>query len=227
MKVHWMLCLALMAVLGLVVGCGGDKGKTEGGDASKEGGSGGGAAASAEPDEGASSPQKAFEGIKNALKDGKMSGAMLKYVEPGERYGMLLGMYLGAAMMAAFDEEMKPKIEKIIEKYDLPEEKEGEEEFSMEDLQDKAKVREYGAKIFADVDVEGLFEDLMALMQESGEGGEKEMQPVGVSDIKIEGDKAKGVMEMEDGKKEDIHFVKVDGAWFVVMDPQEDEEEDE
>jgi hypothetical protein len=229
MRKNTFALLAFLALLGLCLGCG-----AKDGGAAKDGEKGGGdkggaAAAPAEPKEGGSTPEKAFNGLKDTMADGKMKGAMLKWIAPDERYSLVFGMFFGAAMMAGFDEKLKPDFEALAKKHKLPLDLEGENEFNMEDMNDKAKVRAFASKLFKDTTLAALFDDLAAIM-EKGDGGEgKEKTPTGVKDIKIEGDKAKGTMSFSDGKSEPIHFVKIDGAWFVVMDADDEEggEEDE
>ncbi|HEX5758280.1 MAG TPA: hypothetical protein VF121_03720 [Thermoanaerobaculia bacterium] len=74
-------------------------------------------------------------------------------------------------------------------------------------------------KLFADVDQVALISDIMGLMKESFKDSEKPADsPMGkipkgeLKDLKVTGDTATGTIDGEP-----VHFVKVDGRWFLKM----------
>lgn len=216
--------LALVAALFLVVGCG-DKATENGGE-----GDGGGEAKPAEAKDGFDSPKAVVDAMMKLQKEKENPTLMdaMVFMAPPMRQKMAFSMFFMGGMMSGFeqDEKKKAEMEKafqdILSKHKVPEKVEGLEEGKMQEvMEDEKKLAEVAGKLFKDTDVLAFLEDMSEWQAKyTDEKGQDGMGPkiTGVKDIKIEGDKATGVMEQEGGKTEKMQFVKIDGRWYANFD---------
>jgi hypothetical protein len=212
---YWTM-LTLVAALFLIMGCG-DKG-AENGEAGKDGED-----TPVVAKDGFDSPKALVDDMIETQKKGDIGiGELAKYLPPAKRKEMAFTMLLMAGMMTGFerDEKKKAEMEKGVkelrERFKIPEKVEGVDESKLEEImQDEKKMAEVAPKFFKDVDAIAFLKAFSEYQAKYADG-KKDGSPkvTDVKNIKIEGDKATGIMILENGKEDKVEFVKVDGRWY-------------
>lgn len=167
---------------------------------------------------GASTPQALFEELKGKNPDDFKDVAT--YIAPDELPVMTFTMDMMASFATAFspDKTLKTKYDALRKKYSLPTLEKGK--MNMRTLQDTDAAMKYAAEKYANVDHAGFIADVSELMDKStgkAKKTKKEKILAELKDVKINGDKATGVVVDKDGKKDKIAFKKVNGKWYLSL----------
>jgi hypothetical protein len=142
---------------------------------------------------------------------------MVKYIAPDELPIMAFSMDFMLAFMTKFskDKNIEDEYTRIRAKYKLP-------VISMNDpkinINDQEAMWNYAQETYGKVDCAGFLKDVEALVAKlPGEKEKKALEKVPfveLKDVKIEGDKATGMVVLENKNTEPVHFRKVDGKWY-------------
>jgi len=177
-------------------------------------GPGGGAGASAAK-EGGDTPQAVFDRAKSAIAK-KDNADFFVCIAPADRdMAVFMFMFMGG-MSTMGNADAKKEYEALLKKHGVPEQKEGEGP----DMNDKAKMKEALAKMYANVkDKKALFVELCAFTDKHAKDKDTMLgADTSLKDVKEEGNTAKGKIAKKDGKESPIEFAKQDGRWFMVLD---------
>ena len=165
---------------------------------------------------GASSPEKLFEQMKGKERDS--FGDIAMFVAPDELPFVAFSMDFMMAFMTKFspDKTVADQYMKIRAKYKLPDNTGKKMNVNMNDQEAMMK---YASETYGKIDVRGFLKDIEALVEKMPGAKEKSsMEKVPyteLKDVKIDGDKATGVVVLDNQKTEPLHFRKVDGKWYL------------
>lgn len=204
--------LAALLAAALLGSCGAPK---EGEGKSPTGG--GAPAAEASRTDGGISPRECFENFKQYPAEGRVAGAMLGWIAPDLRPGMVLGLYMGLKYDAMENEQLKMELETFHIENKVPDIAEFTEGMSDQDLADAAKLDAVAKKMFEGKNLAAITDMLLAIAGNHGDGPKKpDKAPATLTKVEIAGDEAVGVVEYDDGSTEEARFVKVGGRWFII-----------
>jgi len=164
------------------------------------------------------SPEEVFAAAKAAIA-AKDFGTFCDCIEPEAQKAMALGMVMVLGFLTMMDQGIKPRIDALLKKHEVP-----------EMTPDKTKSQEEAFKELADKikNPRGLIADAMALMEAAmdeqikagkAKKGQKQDPVFGeLADLKVTGDKATAVMKSADGKSKPMSFAKIGGSWYLAPD---------
>jgi len=174
---------------------------------------------------GGSTPESAFNNMAEAAKKDDIRGFMSNMTKDSQKFmvGSMVVTAAGMKQASAFIKMDTKEIEAVLSKHGVDD---AEVMVKLKSIKgrdaDADAVAGAGELASMVKDGPGFVADINEAMKKMGKG--KESSPAQdfkgnkLSDVKIAGEKATGKIE-KDGKTQDIHFAKEDGAWKIDIVP--------
>ncbi len=201
MKKFASIALMLTISLSLIIGCGS---KSKQGSVS-----------------GFASPQALVDHLKGK-KHGDFSDLMT-VLAPDEFSLVAFSLDFAASFMSKFssDKKMKEEYAAILKKFKLEDMSSQKPNVKM---QDPNSVIAFANERYGKIDARGFVTAMEGMVQKfQPDKKEKKVEPISyinLKDVKIDGDKATGTVEMSNKKSENLAFRKIDGKWYLSMKDQ-------